>query len=59
MIDEQAIAERCAELMWSDDAASQALGMRLLEVRPGRAGFEMTVRADMVNGHAVTHGGFT
>jgi acyl-CoA thioesterase len=43
--------------MWADDAASRALGMTLLELGPGRAVVEMTVRADMVNGYAVCHGG--
>ena len=31
--------------------------MRLLEVQPGRARVAMTVRADMLNGHQVCHGG--
>jgi acyl-CoA thioesterase len=52
-------ARRCAELMWAGDKASQGLGMRILEVAPGRATLEMTVRDDMVNGHAIGHGGFT
>jgi acyl-CoA thioesterase len=52
-------ARRSAEAMWSDDAASQGLGMRLVEVGPGLATVEMTVREDMVNGHAIGHGGFT
>jgi len=43
-------AERAAEAMWAGDAASQALGMRILDVGPGRARLEMTVRADMLNG---------
>ena len=45
--------------MWDDDRASQALGMRLAEVGPGRAVVTMMVRADMVNGHAMGHGGLT
>lgn len=45
--------------MWAGDAASQALGMRIVEVGPGRAVLAMTVRADMVNGHAIGHGGLT
>jgi acyl-CoA thioesterase len=45
--------------MWAGDRASQALGMRLVEVGPGRAVLEMTVRQDMVNGHAIGHGGLT
>ncbi|MFP5252982.1 MAG: hydroxyphenylacetyl-CoA thioesterase PaaI [Actinomycetes bacterium] len=45
--------------MWAGDRASQALGMRITEVGPGRAVLEMTVREDMVNGHAIGHGGLT
>jgi acyl-CoA thioesterase len=44
--------------MYANDAASQALGMRLLDVGPGRARVTMQVRADMVNGHRTCHGGF-
>ncbi|GAA1478561.1 hydroxyphenylacetyl-CoA thioesterase PaaI [Nocardioides aestuarii] len=53
------VARRSAEAMWAGDAASQALGMRILEVGPGRAVLSMTVRDDMVNGHAIGHGGLT
>jgi acyl-CoA thioesterase len=53
------IARRSAEAMWSGDAASQGLGMRIVEVGPGTATLEMTVRKDMVNGHGIGHGGFT
>lgn len=52
-------ARRAAEAMWAGDRASQSLGMRLVEVAPGRAVLEMTVRDDMVNGHAIGHGGLT
>lgn len=45
--------------MWSDDRASQALGMTLDDVGPGTATLRMTVRADMVNGHDIGHGGLT
>jgi acyl-CoA thioesterase len=33
--------------------------MRLVGVGPGRAVIEMRVREDMVNGHAIGHGGLT
>ncbi len=52
-------ARRCAELMWAEDRASQALGMEIVEVRPGRATLRMPVREDMVNGHDIGHGGLT
>ena len=45
--------------MWAGDRASQALGMSLAEVGPGRATLRMTVREDMVNGHDIGHGGLT
>jgi len=54
----QALAERVAQAMWSRDDASQRLGMRIVDVAPGRAELAMTVRADMLNGHAICHGGF-
>lgn len=56
--DPQALAEACAAAMWADDTASQGLGMELQAVGPGTARMAMTVRADMVNGHAMCHGGF-
>ncbi|WP_416956846.1 hydroxyphenylacetyl-CoA thioesterase PaaI [Nocardioides sp. T5] len=43
--------------MWAADAASAALGMQLVELGPGEARVSMAVRADMVNGHDLCHGG--
>jgi acyl-CoA thioesterase len=54
---EVAVAEASARSMFSQDRASQALGMRILEVRPGYARLSMAVREDMVNGHQICHGG--
>lgn len=53
----QALAEASAAAMWSGDQASRGLGMRVLEVGPGRAVLAMAVREDMVNGHGICHGG--
>ena len=53
------VARRSAEAMWAEDRASQALGMRIVAIGPGRATLDMTVREDMVNGHAIGHGGLT
>ena len=53
----QALAERVRDAMWAGDQATRMLGMRITEVGPGRAVIEMTVRADMLNGHAICHGG--
>lgn len=55
----QETAQRCADLMWSEDSASQSLGMEVVEVGPGRATVTMTVTEVMVNGHGIGHGGFT
>jgi phenylacetic acid degradation protein PaaD len=57
VLDPQTVAERAAAAMWAGDAASQALGMVLDEVRPGYARISMQVRDDMVNGHSICHGG--
>ena len=53
----QALAERVRDAMWAGDQATRMLGMRITEVGPGRAVVEMTVRQDMLNGHAICHGG--
>ena len=50
-------AERAGAALFARDRASQALGMRITGMRPGWARVAMTVRPDMVNGHAVCHGG--
>ena len=53
----QDIAEASAKAMWSQDRASQALGLQMVSVGPGRATLRMTVRPDMCNGHQTCHGG--
>ncbi len=45
--------------MLRDDVASMSLGMELVDLGPGTATVRMTVRADMVNGHDIGHGGLT
>ena len=52
------LAERVAAAMFARDRASQSLGIEILRVAPGEAELTMRVRADMVNGHAICHGGF-
>lgn len=54
----QQVAEYVRDGMLKNDAATQGLGMNVLEIGPGRATVTMTVRADMLNGHAICHGGF-
>ena len=42
------LARACADAMWKEDDASQALGMRIVDIRAGQATLTMTVRPDMV-----------
>lgn len=56
-MDDDALARRCADAMWSTDNASKTLGMKIDSVAPGCAELSMTVREDMVNGHDMCHGG--
>jgi acyl-CoA thioesterase len=46
-----------AQAMYDADACSQALGLKLLEVRAGYARMHMKVRPDFLNGHLICHGG--
>ena len=53
----QQLAEQVTKKLYAIDKASQALGIRIVEVRPGYARTSMVVRADMTNGHRICHGG--
>ena len=53
----QVLAESVAASMYARDTASKSLGMRIVHVEPGFSELTMTVRADMLNGHAICHGG--
>jgi acyl-CoA thioesterase len=44
--------------MLAADLASRTLGIAVTEAAGGNATATMTVRADMVNGHNITHGAF-
>ena len=52
------LARACADAMWKDDDASAGLGMKIIDVGPGRATLSMTVQPHMVNGQRIAHGGF-
>ena len=54
----QVLAERVAESMYARDTATRGLGIRIAHVGPGSAELAMVVRDDMLNGHAICHGGF-
>jgi acyl-CoA thioesterase len=44
--------------MMRHDRASESLGMTVVVNEPGHAIVTMTIREDMLNGFAITHGGF-
>jgi acyl-CoA thioesterase len=54
----QRTAEAVRDGMFAQDNASKGLGMRIETIGPGAARIGMTVRADMLNGFAICHGGF-
>jgi acyl-CoA thioesterase len=56
-MDSTDIAQRCADAMYANDAASKSLGIRVEIPAAGAAVAYMTVRDDMVNGFDVCHGG--
>ena len=51
------MAELDRAAMIAADRTFDALGMRVVAAEPGAATVAMTVREDMVNGFAITHGG--
>jgi acyl-CoA thioesterase len=56
-VSKQALAERIAKVIEDQDRASELLGIRLLEVRPGHVRMAMRVTERMVNAQQVCHGG--
>jgi len=52
-------AERSAAAMWSDDGASQWIGMTLVSVDEGTAVMSLVVEKHHCNGHGMCHGGIT
>lgn len=54
----QQLAEFVRDGMYANDRATQGLGMQVTAIGPGSASVRMTVREDMLNGHAICHGGF-
>ena len=55
--DRQQLAERAVQALYDTDRASQAFGIDVVSVAPGRCVVRMTVRAEMTNGHGTCHGG--
>lgn len=53
----QQLALACSEELHAQDHTAHALGMEIVETVPGRAVLKMAIRKDMLNGHAMCHGG--
>ena len=56
--DKQRIAEAVRQGLFANDTAARSLGMDVEAIGPGTARISMTVRADMLNGFDICHGGF-
>jgi acyl-CoA thioesterase len=50
-------AQAAVNQLYDGDRASQALGIEILSVEPGRVRVAMAIRPDMSNGHGICHGG--
>ncbi len=55
--DPQVLAEESAAAMLAGDRICPLLGIRLVRIAPGSCTMAMGIRADMVNGHGICHGG--
>ncbi len=51
------LARNVAETMLSQEGAGPALGIAIEEAREGYSRIAMRLRADMLNGHGIAHGG--
>lgn len=51
------LARKIAEYLLSREGTGKTWNIEIEEVREGYARIAMTVRADMLNGHAIAHGG--
>ena len=56
-MDADELAARVAHGMLAAEGTGPAWGIRIEEARAGYARLSMTVRADMLNGHCIVHGG--
>ena len=57
IMDDMHRAREVVQSLFLADLASQALGIEIIDVAPGRVQIAMTVRPDMVNGYGMCHGG--
>jgi len=56
-VDANEVAERVANAMLAAEGTGPAWGITIEEARAGYARLSMMVRADMLNGHRIVHGG--
>jgi acyl-CoA thioesterase len=56
-VDANELAKRVAQGMLAAEGTGPAWGIVIEEARAGNARLSMTVRADMLNGHGIVHGG--
>jgi acyl-CoA thioesterase len=56
-VDANKLADRVARTMLAAEGTGPAWGIQIDEAREGYARVSMTVRADMLNGHGMVHGG--
>ena len=57
MSDADKLARKVADALLSQEGTGPAFGIEIEAAREGYARIRMKVRADMLNGHAMTHGG--
>lgn len=53
------LAQQVVNKMMENDAFSQWLGIRIIEIREGYSKLQMTLREEMLNGFGLIHGGVT
>ena len=56
-MDADELANRVAHAMLAEEGTGPAWGIVIEETRAGYARLRMTLRADMLNGHRIAHGG--
>src|SRR4051812_5318468 len=56
-VDANELAANVARQMLSDEGTGPSWGINIEEARAGYARLSMQVRADMLNGHRIVHGG--
>lgn len=56
-MDANQLAKKVAHIMLAAEGTGPAWGIEIEEVRAGYARVSMRVRADMLNGHGIAHGG--